>query len=99
MSVGLNCLVQTTWRFWTLVQLICLSVEKREFDTSPSPLSQFAPAAVTPCGSHDCGLAFCEPCDADAIATTLAAASTMATARSGYFRMRPLPPFDAGLPS
>jgi len=47
-----------------LLALICVSVEKREFDSSPSPLSQFAPAAFTPTGNHD-GEAFRE---ADAIA-------------------------------
>src|SRR5262245_13996775 len=84
-----------TCRFCTLLELIWVSVENREFVSSPSAPSQLAPAAVTPSGNHDSGPFLCE---ADASATTVAATVTVAIARSGYFRMRPLPPFVPGLP-
>src|SRR3954454_3270318 len=103
MSGVLNCWFQTTCRFWTLFELICASGEKRELETSPSPLIQLAPAGVTPFGSHDAGVdAFFE---ADAIATTTTPRiSAATTARPGNFRMRPLPPLfqlgaTAGEPS
>src|SRR5207248_8485869 len=93
MSGVLNCWFQTTCRFCTLLELICLSVEKREFDTSPSPLSQLLPAGVTLRGNHDTDEAFRE---ADASATTVAPRTMAATARSGNLRMRPIPPLDSG---
>src|SRR5262245_31979517 len=87
MSVGLNCWFQTTCRFCTLFELICVNVEKRELDVSPSAPSQFAPAAVAPFGSQDAVVALG---DADASAATVAPRSTVATTRSEYFRMRRL---------
>src|SRR5207248_5268886 len=91
MSGVLNCWFQTTCRFWTLLELICLSVEKREFDSSPSPLTQLAPAGVTLEGNHDTDEPFR---DADASATTVVPRTTAAMARSGNLRMRPIPPLD-----
>src|SRR4051794_21243033 len=79
-----------TCRFWTLFELIWLSVEKREFDTSPSPLSQFAPAALTFAGNHETDEPFRE---ADASATTVTPRS-VATAASAYLRMRRLLPLS-----
>src|SRR5262245_51495710 len=83
-----------TFRFWTLLVLICLSVEKREFDISPLT-NQFALAAVLPAGSHDAVVALGA---ADPNATTVAPRSTVPTARSKILRMLPLPPHDSYSP-
>src|SRR5581483_178421 len=74
--------------------LIWLSVEKREFEKSPSPLSQFAPAGFTLAGNHAPGETLR---DADASATTVAPRSTATTARSGNLRIQPIPPLDSAL--
>src|SRR3954452_10330906 len=93
MSGVLNCWFQTTCRFWTLLEVIWFSGEKRDPPRSPSPPTQLAPAGVTPLGSHDAGAdAFCE---ADASATTVAPRSNTTMARPGNLRMQPLPPFSS----